>query len=163
MRLPFLKILLLWQCRLARVNKTRIPLGADVPPAVTGPCLPGGLLPGGEGCPGPAGRLPSWWPEGRCRLPVPTVAGCREKRSNWGWDIRPLSLLRPTLPFGLWSPRVAAGLPSQRRRPREALAEPRSHFTPEHFPFVRPFASERTERPSKPSGTKAFRRRHSHQ
>lgn len=53
------------------MNKTRIPLGADVPPAVTGPCLPGGLLPGGEGCPGPAGRLPSW-PEGRCRLQVPT-------------------------------------------------------------------------------------------
>lgn len=52
------------------MNKTRIPLGADVPPAVTGPSLPGGLLPGGEGCPGPAGRLPSW-PEGRAG------AGCR--------------------------------------------------------------------------------------
>lgn len=82
------------------MNKTRIPLGADVPPPVTGPCLPGGLLPGGEGCPGPAGRLPSWWPEGRCRLPVPTVAGCREKCSNWGWDIRLLSLL-PALPCPL--------------------------------------------------------------
>lgn len=81
------------------MNKTRIPPGADVPPEATGPRLPGGLLPGGEGCPGPAGRLPSW-PEGRCRLQVPTVAGCREKRSNWGWDIRLLSLL-PALPCPL--------------------------------------------------------------
>lgn len=107
-RLPFLKTLLLRQCRLARVNKTRIALGADVPPAVTGPCLPGGLLPGGEGCPGPAGRLPSW-PEGRCRLPVPTVAGCREKRSNWGVG-HSSAVFAPPLPCPL-----ACGGPGSRR------------------------------------------------
>lgn len=80
------------------MNKTRIPLGADVPPAVTGPCLPGGCSLGGKAARGQqAGFLRGRRAGAGCRFLRLPVAG-RNALTGGGTFVR---CLCPALPCPL--------------------------------------------------------------